>query len=705
MRRFEPRRLGRWVALGIGLLLVLGGLQAPAVVWGQGSGQNGEEETGPPNLSIESIQLLVRNEPTFFLESLGQPVTINATIRNDGDGPAESFDVDIRFRREDEATFREEDLCLLVGSTGRCENLSLAAGSSTSAIGVLNTGDLTPGRYIIEVSIDPAGTATSPEDDVQETLLLIGITTPEYHPTSISFSPPSPITVDTPLTVRVAIENTGRPESPELEVVFEHCIEAPVCTEWRSRGFEDDGVKRLDPDETRALEQGRPLTVTNRLDTSDLSTGHYRFRVTVRPIGDERELDRNNNRMTTSFTIATSGGFTGSNPPQCQLTGDVFTLGKGVGTLQTENRSRSVEVIYVGTRTESGQVSLHALTRESFDNPNDDGTCTELPGSPFPLQADISSFILDQDLKLLFVGLTNGQLVVVDVDRADTLSATSRRVTSTSLNALDMRLTGQRSGQLFAGVDGQRLFRLSLTKDTEGNIVFSSQDTCASTNGPLKQVQIFQGNVYFTAGNTLRRMDESRCNGSSTSLFTTSTEIQTFGIGQLTFGITRSPRMLIGTVGGNVHVLNIFGQELADSPIELDSAVTSMAIDDGERATEARGETSYVGTGAGAIHAIDLRGLFNRCSFQTPSQETINTIAVDDGSGGLPDRGFVFIGSSDSQLYVTDPNCNETQSPTSAAGSIRAQPLVDAEQGVLGPTGLTAIFGGGNGLFELSISL
>lgn len=704
MRRFEPGRLGRWVVLGVGLILLVGALGAPAPVWGQDSGQ--EEETGPPNLAVESVQLLVRNTPTFYLESLGQPVTINATIRNGGDGPAESFDVDIRYRREDESTFRDEELCLLVGSTGRCNDLSLSAGSSTNAIGVLNTGDLTPGRYIIEVSVDPAGSATTPEDDVQETLLLIGISTPEYHPTSISFSPPSPITEDTPVTVRVEIENTGRPASPELEVVFEHCIQAPVCLGYTGRGFDNGGIKRLGPAETRALEEGRRLTVTNRLDTSELSTGHYQFRVTVRPLGDEREQDRNNNQMTTSFTVATAGGFTGSTPPQCQLTGDVITLGKGVGTLQTEDgRNRSVEVIYVGTRTETGQVNLHAITRESFDNPNADGTCTELSGSPLPLQADIDSFILDQDLKLLFVGLANGQLVVVDVDRADTLSTVTRVVSSSGLAALDTRLTGPRRGQLFVGAEGRRLYRLSFSKDTQGNIVFANQDTCASSTAPMTGVQLFQGNIYFAAGNSLMRMDEARCDGSATTLFTTTTEIRGFTVGQLTFGITRSPRLLVGTIGGNLHVLNIFGQELADSPLEFDSAVASMTVDDGARATEGRGETAYLGTSTGALHAVDLRRLFARCTFQASTQETIDTIAVDDGSGGLPDEGFVFIGSADNQLYVTDTNCNEAQSPTAAAGPIQAQPLLDAEQGIFGPTGLKVIFGGGNGLFELTISL
>ena len=704
MRRFEPGRLGRVFVLGFGLMLLCSGLQWGTPVWGQGSGQ--EEDPGPPDLAVSDVQLLVDGTPTFYLEELGPSVRIEAALRNNGTGPAEGFDVEIRYRREDETAFRSTDLCLFTRSSSGCDNLTLAAGATDTAIGILNTGSLEPGRYIIQAQID-ADQPTTPDDDVRETLLLTGISTPEYHPTSISFSPPSPVTVDTPLTVRVEIQNTGRPETPELEVVFEHCARSPVCLGYSTRGFPNNGIKRLDPDETRALAQGRPLTVTNQLDTSDLGSGTYYFRVTVRPVDDERELDSNNNQMTASFTISTTGGggFPGTNPPQCQLTGDVITLGKGVGTLQTDGRSRSVEVIYVGTRTDDGQVSLHAITKESFESPNDDRTCTELSGSPLPLQADIASFILDQDLKLLFIGLTNGQLVVVDVDRADTLSTVSRVVSSSSLTALDTRLTGSSSGQLLVGVQARRLYRLGVSKDSQGNIVFANQDSCASANAPLSGVRIFQGKVYFTAGNTLMRMDESRCDGSATTLFTTGTEIRTFDIGQLTFGITRSPRLLIGTSGGALHVLNIFGQELADSPLDFSGSVTDLTVDDGDRATEARSETAFVGTGTGTVHAVDLRSLFARCSFQTTNQNVVHTIAVDDGSGGLPDRGFVFIGSADSQLYVMDNNCGQVQNPMSTAGAVQAQPLLDAEQGILGPTGVKAIFGGGNGLFELTISL
>ena len=707
MRRFQPGRLGRAVVLGIGLVLLVSGLQLDAPVRAQNSGQE-EEETGPPDLAIADVQLLVDGSRTFYLEETGPSVRIEATLRNNGTGPAEEFDVEIRYRREDETAFRSTDLCLFTRSSSQCDNLSLAAGATDTAIGILNTGDLDPGRYIIRVAIDPEHSATTPDDDVRETLLLTGITTPEYHPTSVSFSPPSPIQAGTPLTVRVEIENTGRPEAPELEVVFEHCVRSPVCVSYTSRGFPNNGVKRLDRDETRALEQGRPLSVSTRLDTSDLKVGNYLFRVAVRPAGDAPELDSNNNQMTTRFTIsgADSGPPSRDGPiPQCQLTGDVITLGKGVGTLRTDGRSRSVEVIYVGTRSEDGQVSLHALTKESFESPAEDGTCRELSGSPLPLQSDIASFILDQDLKLLFIGLTNGQLVVVDVDRADTLSTVSRLVSSSSLDTLDTRLTGTSSGQLFVGVQARRLYRLNVTKDPQGNIVFANQERCASANAPINGVRLFQGNIYMAAGNTLMRMDESRCNGSTTTMFTASTEIRDFAIGQLTFGITRSPRLLVGTAAGQLHVLNVFGQELADSPIDFTGSVTSLTVDDGDRAASSQGETAFVGTGTGAVHAVDLRGLFSRCSFQTANQAVINTIAVDDGGGGLPDRGFVFIGSADSQLYVMDANCSQLQDPMPTAGPIEARPLLDAEQGIFGPTGLKAIFGGGDGLFELTISL
>lgn len=700
-------RLGRIVLVGLALAF-LGTIVPSGEPVGFGQGQSGDQgEEGIPNLMVKDVELLVSNRPTFYLESAGPNVTINAAIVNDGTAPAQGFDVSIQYRREDEQGFRDEELCILVGTAGRCSDLSLEAGAETTAVGVLPTNTLSPGRYIIRVGIDPQGVSqTTRGDDSRERLLLIGIGAPEYHPTSLTFTPPSPISQGTQVTVRVEIENTGKPENPEIEVTFEYCLEGPVCLGYTSKGFREgvNGVTRLAPDQTRPLSQGRPLVVTNVLDTTDLQTGRYLFRVRIES-SDGRELDEANNEMTTRLTITTPGGFGGPNPPRCRLSGDVITLGKGVGTLQVEGRRRSTEVIYMGVKSESGQVSLHAVTKESFETPSPDGTCQELEGSPLPLQAEITSFVLDQKVKLLYVGLANGQLVVVDVDRADALVTVTRVVSSANLWSLDTRLAGAGTGQVFVGAQDRRLYRLTVNKDGQGNIVVSRQETCVSVSQPIKTVRIFQGKIYFTSDDGLMRMDETRCDGRFTTLFTAGDEIRSLAIGQLAFGITLSPRILVGAADGNLHVLNIFGQELADSPLDLGTAVTALDVNDGKSATSAGQETAHAGTVTGTMHAVDLRRMFVQCSFATPTQQQINVVAVDDGRGGLPDTGYVFIGSEDTNLYVMDGSCRQVETPRPTLGPIRANLLLDAEQGIFGPSSVKVLYGGGDGLYELNIPL
>jgi hypothetical protein len=665
--------------------------------WNRGYGQTDGEE-GTANLLVKRIDLLVNNQPAFALDAPGPVVTIQAVIGNDGTADAQGFDVHMQFRREDEPDFRADELCVPI----TCNDLSLTAGGEAQAIGILPTNNLSTGRYIIRGAIDPKNVAQlDEEDDSQEELLLIGITLPEFHPTSLTFRPPSPVSKGTQVTVRVQIENTGKPASPQLLVTFEYCLESPTC-EFTSDGFQE-GIKRLTSEQTRPLSEGRPLEVSDVLDTANLAPGSYLFRVRVEAIG-VTELDATNNEISTYLTI---GG--GRPTPLCRLSGNVITLGKGASS------KANVEILYLGVKRPDGRVSLHALRRQDVDKAEPGSVCPEIDGSPFSLSEDITSFALDQQVTLLYVGLADGRLVVVDTDNVDTLVMTSRIVASGfTLQALAPRLAGSGVGEVFIGAENGNLYRVRVTKDPQGQLSAGSAELCAGVFNPINTVLRFQGKIYFGAGNAVFRMEETRCDGSFEALpIAFTSPVRTLAIGRVTFGQTPSPRIVVGTEDGKLYFLNIFGQQLPGKPLflELDAAITALAINDGERAKEQQQETIYVGTAKGSVHAIELRSHVEQCSFVTPTQQTINSLAVDNGKDGLPDTGMILAGSEDANLYVISEACTLVLEPQPTLGAIRAKIELDGNTSIdplsflLVPTGVTALYGGGSGLFKTEIPL
>ncbi len=669
---------------------------------GAGSGA-GYGQASAANLYVQSIEL----QPTgFFLENPGPPVTIRALIGNNGSLDAANFDVSMKIRREDEANFRTDELCQFVGTSSTCKNLSLRAGESALAIGLLPTGNLSVGRYIIRVAVDPKGAVQSNQgDDSQEALLLIGVVLPEFHPTSLVFSPPSPVPQGVQLTVKVEIENTGKPVSPQLQVKFEHCLESPTCIEFSSEGFPADGIRRLTSDQTALLSQGQALEVSNTLDTTDLQVGRYSFRVTVKAldaVGNELdEMDKSNNEISTRLTLAPPG-VGGLNPPLCQLSGNVITLGRGVGTVE----NRLVPVIYVGVKDTAGRVSLHAFKKTDIDNIEVGSVCPEINNSPLSLPAEITSFALDQKVKLLYVGLANGQIVVVNVDSPETLMASSpRTIASAALLTLAPRVAGRNTGEVYIGSRDGALYRVRVTKDSSGNLSISSSETCSRIGSSINSVLIFQGNAYFGASNgTVLKIVEGSCNQSQvTTFFAASRAVRTLATNRLLFGRTPAPQILAGLEDGTLHVLNIFGQDYRGSPISLTqgAAITALAVNKKDK-------IAYAGTAVGSIHAIDLNSRLSICPtpFSAPTQQAINVLAVDDGGqGDLPGSGVVFAGSEDNNVYVISKTCASVTNPRPTLGPVRADMVLNGITGFFGFEGVSALYGGGSGLFELTIPL
>lgn len=681
------------------------GLFSLLIAWILSAGSStGYGQASLANLFVQSIEL----QPTgFFLESPGPPITIRAVLGNNGSLDAANFDVSIKIRREDESGFRTDELCQFVGTSSTCKNLSLRAGDSGVAIGILSTSNLTVGRYIIRVAIDPKGNSQSNlADDSQETLLLIGVSLPELHPTSLTFSPPSPVPQGVQLTVKVEIENTGRPTSPELLVKFEYCFESPICVEYTSQGFPTEGVRRLTPDQTSLLNQGETLEVSNTLETGDLELGRYIFRATIQKaldaVGNELdEMDKTNNEISTRLTI---GGGTSSSP-LCQLSGNVITLGRGVGTVANQ----AVTVIYVGVRDSAGRASLHAFKKSDIDEIQAGSICPEIANSPLSLPTDITSFAMDQKVKLLYVGLANGQIVVVNLDSPESLVATSPRTVATgALQALAPRVAARTTGEVYAGSRDGNLYRVRATKDASDSsrpVTISAVETCARPGSSINAVLIFQGNVYFgTNSGAVQRISEGSCSQSQVAtFFTAARAVRTLATNQLVFGQTPAPQILVGLEDGKLHVLNVFGQDYRGSPIvpTQGAAITALAVNKKDK-------IAYVGTSAGTIHGIDLSTRLPSCTtpFTVPSQLTINVLAVDDGGqGDLPASGLVFAGSEDNNLYVLNKSCVRATDPRSTLGPVRAGMVLDGIAGFFGFEGVSALYGGGSGLFKITVEL
>ncbi|OGF52754.1 MAG: hypothetical protein A2Z21_08235 [Candidatus Fraserbacteria bacterium RBG_16_55_9] len=657
-----------------------------------GAGWNISFGQASANLGIQVIELL----PSSYLKEPGENVTVQATIINNGSADAQGFSVRMKYRAEGSQDL--QDLFCLPAS---CNNLSLSAGKTTVAFGTLDTRALSSGRYLILVEIIQNSVVQSS----QETSLLIGVDRPEFHPTSLTFSPPSPAPKGSLLTVRVQIENTGKPVSlllpnilPTLEVKFEYCQEITegACVEFSSQGFQDGtgGTIRRTSAELGALSTGQPLQVTNRLDTTNLPTGTYLFRVGVRGVdnlsGNELdELDNGNNEIITHLRIDPPGGV-GPNRPICQLSGSVNALAKGVG------RS-TVKVVYLGI-DEVGRFDLKAFTEDDVEKSG----CQVVPKSlDPPLASGISmrSFLFDQ-FQLLYVGLSNGELLVVDLKNTlngvDALVSRKVRVSGTSqpLMSLSVRPEGG-SEQVFIGTGDGRLYRVSVPRDSSSRIQSPSVQLCANVSRAINVVRDFQGNIYFGADNgALYRMSDVACPGTPSQIFTAPSAVTTLDVDRVLSFDTTVLRIYVGTKNGTVHALADTGRELPKSPMAFGAEIKQLQSNKLDQQS-----TAYAATGDGKVWCIDMQTTTVKPSFESDSKQAINTLAIDK------ETGLVFAGSADNNLYVLNAAC-QRRDKRSTLGPIKANMVLEVLKDFFGsPTEIRALYGGGNGLYSTPIPI
>lgn len=663
------------------------------------------------NIVVSDLELQVDFVPTFSIDPpvAGEDVriAINANVANTGGNASGTFNLEMRVRREDESEFGS-NLCTFV-STRSCNNLSLTAGESFPAVGSFDVDDtFESGRYIVQVRAVPFNFAQSSiDDDVAETVLLVGVDSPEYHPVLLSFSPPSPIIQGSQVTVRVEVENTGRPESPELNVEFSYCLPSPTCEEndFISEGFAGNGIRSLSSIETTPLSRAQRLVVTNTLDTTGLSSGRYTFKVSVSAPG-VLELDPNNNEIQTNLTIG-SGALGGL----CQLPGEITTIGEGTGTQSLTNEEGEVkgtvlvQILYLVSKQTNGLIQLHAVDRSELASSDfAGGACPEIGGSPISLQSDVTTFTIDDFNKILYVGLENGQLYLVDVENADNLTFRNQVITGSELLSLSTRVSGANAGQVFIGTDNQRLYRVSVRRDN-GILQTTSTSLCMTLGSPVKNLGIFQGKTYFTSGSQVFRIDETRCDTRTReTVFTALGSITALEVGNIRIGTLLSARIVVGTSTGRVHVTTIIGFEQSNSPVEMDSEVTAIALNTGEKARSTQGETAFVATIDGKVNAISL-DVVGTCDsvFQSATRQPITVLSAYEPSDGSPASGWVFAGTADSQLLVVNDNCNAVIPAQSTQGIITSNILVTEIQGFLGPEKVIATYGAGPGLFSTEV--
>lgn len=675
----------------------------------------GYGQTGLPNLKVTSITLTDTNGAALFsIDSPGQKVNISVEVANAGTGAAQGFDVQFLTRKEEDQNFGTTNSCQFNNGGGFCTNITLQAGSSIKLLGSLDTTNLQTGRYIIRAKIVPNNVVqTSVDDDILETILLIGVSSPEIHPISLTFNPPSPAPQGSQVTVRVEIENTGKPASPSLQVKFEYCLENPTCvdTDLRSDGFLEGtgGIKSVSSTESTALSQAQSIVVTNVLNTSGLAVGRYLFKVTVTPIGVS-ELDPNNDDISTRFSIGSSGLLNST----CQISGKITTLADGLSTQQVkDNGTINVDMLYVSSEDTDGDIKVHAMLKSDLDTVAPTDACPEIPNSPISIsggngQIKVSTFAVDSRSHLLYVGLNSGNIWVFDTSQANQLASVSKTgISGSSLLSFSPRQASSTTGQVFIGTQNQQLLRMTVTR-SGSSLILSTPATCLTMNQPIKNVQIFQGKTYFTTGNILYRMDETTCSSSALeTVFTAAANstIASMAIGKVTLPLFPSVRIVIGLDNGTVHVLGILGTNLTNSPFSLGKQITAVAINDGGQATASQREVAYVSTLDGQIAAIQLR-TGAKCTFQTTTKQPINVLGVYAASKGASLAGLAFAGSDDQSLYIVDDNCGDQVKQTiTTQGSVQANMVFDELKDIFGPTGVRVFYGGGSGLFSSDVLL
>jgi subtilase family serine protease len=240
---------------------------------------------GLPDLRVLQVNFdPVRQVP------VGQPLQIFAKVGNEGEGPAlEPFAVEFALRRVD-APFPTS-----FQPVGQVTISELAAGAQSTASIELDTTQLSPGVYELQVVVDPENTIPELDEGNNQLTARFAIGLPDLVIRGVAFDPAPSVVVGIPLKLLADVRNEG--QGPALEAFV---VEFALRREQGQGLFAPIGRVTVP-----GLAAGAQTTVQLELDTTLLEPGRYELLVTLDPANVITELNEQNNRLIVSLEIVT----------------------------------------------------------------------------------------------------------------------------------------------------------------------------------------------------------------------------------------------------------------------------------------------------------------------------------------------------------------------------------------------------------------
>lgn len=239
-------------------------------------------------LSIEGPEL----QPTGLsfdpvLPRAGDEVNVTVTVLNSGRGTARDFEI---------AFFID-------GTQFALQTLTLEEGQEAAATGKLKTLELNleVGIHLIQVVIDPFNKISERDETNNEIRTALTLQTPiprrpELHPKTLVINPSSPIELDvnSSLTIRSEVRNTGDVAAHNFEIAFSYRSVGSV--RWIPLPCTTNCT-------VAELPRNASITAQGELILAGLAPGNYEVQVEVDPDDRVEELDPYNNVMRSSFTL------------------------------------------------------------------------------------------------------------------------------------------------------------------------------------------------------------------------------------------------------------------------------------------------------------------------------------------------------------------------------------------------------------------
>ena len=247
-------------------------------------------------VGLPDLQILQVNFNPARQVPVGQPLQIFAEVSNEGEGPAlEPFAVEFALRRVDvpfPTSFQP---------VGRVTIPELAAGAQSTASVELDTTQLSPGVYELQIVVDPENTIPELDEGNNQLTARFAIGLPDLVIQGVTFDPVPPVAVGTPLKIFADVRNVGRgPALTAFAVEF-----ALRRIDSTAQGQVPGAFVPIGRVTLPGLAAGAQAVAKLEIDTTQLMPGHYELRVIVDPANAIAELNEENNRLIVPLEIIT----------------------------------------------------------------------------------------------------------------------------------------------------------------------------------------------------------------------------------------------------------------------------------------------------------------------------------------------------------------------------------------------------------------